>query len=81
MTKSITLGQSLAAIITLLGVIISFYTQTQIHIHDLETRMNDKEKVDTRVEDGMNGINAKLDAMRLEMFDIKVELVKKQDKK
>lgn len=79
--KTITIGQALMAVITLLGVIIGFYTQTQIRLHDLETRMTEKEKVDTRSEDQFNKINIKLDAMRLEMFDIKVELVKKADKK
>ena len=79
--KSITIGQALMAVITLLGVIIGFYTQTQIRLHDLETRMTEKEKVDGKVEENFSRLNVKLDAMRLEMFDIKVELIKKADKK
>ena len=74
--RTITLGQALAVAVTILGALITFYTQTQVRMGNMEIRMHDVESRDAEFEK----INAKLDHMQLEIYDIKLEVVKKNVK-
>lgn len=79
--RGISVGQAVAGLLTITGVVIAFYTQTQVRLNALEFRMNEKEKSDQIFIDQFEKINSKLDGMQVQMFDIKMEVMKKADKK
>jgi hypothetical protein len=79
--KSITLGQAIGVLVSIIASCILFYTSTQVRISSLEYRMGEKERVDVDYHNQLEKINTKLDRMGEQMFDIKVEVMKKADKK
>lgn len=72
--RLVSVAEALGFAITLLGVIIVFYTQTQVRLNSLELRMGEKEKSDQLFIDQFDKINNKLDKMQLEIFDIKLQV-------
>lgn len=72
--RVVSIAEALGFAITLLGVIIVFYTQTQVRLGSLELRMSDKEKSDQLFLDQFDKLNSKLDRMQLEIFDIKLQV-------
>lgn len=72
--RLISVAEALGFAITLVGIIIVFYTQTQVRLNSLELRMSDKEKSDQIFIDQFDKINTKLDKMQLEIFDIKLQV-------
>lgn len=82
--RGISMGEAFAFLITLLGTIIGVYINVQIRLHDVEVglRMN-KENIetrDTRNDKSFEKINAKLDDIQTSLYDIKIQLQRKQDK-
>lgn len=79
--RSVSLGEAIGFAITIFGALIAVYTQTQIRLTTLELRMTEKEKSDQVIVEQLDKLNSKLDKMQLDVFDIKLEVQKKADKK
>jgi hypothetical protein len=75
------MGEAIGFAITIFGALIAVYTQTQIRLTTLELRMTEKEKSDQVIVEQLDKLNSKLDKMQLDVFDIKLEVQKKADKK
>ena len=74
LSRSITLGELLAAGIVVIGVCLSFWKSTDIRLSTLELRMQ-------VVEQNNNTINVKLDKLQDGINDVKLSLKDKQDRK
>lgn len=72
--RLVSIAEAIGFAISLLGIIIVFYTQTQVRLNSLELRMGEKEKSDQIFIDQFDKINNKLDRMQLEIFDIKLQV-------
>lgn len=79
--RSVSIGEAIGFAITVGGALIAIYTQTQLRLSALELRMGEKEKSDQVIVEQLDKLNSKLDKMQLDVFDIKLEVQKKEDKK
>ena len=72
--KTISMGQLLLLAATIVGTAITFYTQTEIRLKELELRMTLQER---KIAD----FNSKMDLMIQGQNDIKIILENKADRK
>jgi hypothetical protein len=69
----ITMGELLTASIVIIGVVLTFWKNTDVRLSALEMRMNARERTDEQT-------STKLDKLQDGINDIKVTLQNKQDK-
>lgn len=70
----ITMGELLGACIVIVGVVLTFWKNTDVRLAALEMRMNARERTDEQT-------SAKLDKLQDGINEIKITLQNKQDKK
>ena len=72
--SGITIGELLAASLVVAASVLMFWKTTDIRLSALEIRMNEKEKMDQK-------INEKLDKLQDGVNDVRLTLKDKQDRK
>lgn len=72
--SGITIGELLAASLVVAAAVLMFWKTTDIRLSALEIRMNEKEKMDQK-------INEKLDKLQDGVNDVRLTLKDKQDRK
>jgi len=79
--RTITIGEAIVSALTLLGVIIGFYTHVQISLSEMNLRLNILESGKVEAQQRNEKIDNKLEAISNGINDIKIQLNNKQDKK
>ncbi|MDE3249849.1 MAG: hypothetical protein KGO82_14385 [Bacteroidota bacterium] len=79
--RTITIGEAIVSALTLLGVIIGFYTHVQIALSEMNLRLNILESGKVEAQQRNEKIDNKLEAISNGINDIKIQLNNKQDKK
>lgn len=79
--RTITIGEALVATLTLLGVIIGFYTHVLVSLSTLDYRVKnvEEQKVERLRHD--EKVDQKLDEIIQSVNDLKIQITNKQDKK
>lgn len=70
----ISMGELLGASVVVIGLVLTFWKNTDVRLSALEMRMNAKERADEQT-------NQKLDKLQDGINEIKITLQNKQDKK
>ena len=83
--KSVSMGEALALILSLAGVVIGVYLNIQVRLHDLETNKanNDKTTEEFRAEliKRLDKIDDKMGGMDDNIGNLRIELQNKADRK
>lgn len=72
--KSITVGETIAIALTLIGVAITFYTTVQVRLSSLELKMESVEKAQNMQVQFQERIENKLDLIKEDINAVKLEV-------
>ena len=81
MSRSITLGQAIGFLITIISFIGTFYMSTQTRLTVLELKMENSNIDRDRIENKIDKMNQKMDESNDNVNEIKLILKDKADKK